>query len=104
MNQILSLPEKSIKRIVEQNKVLLVLKKYPSNFNHKKDVFIIEEETTGQIFGTIKVAGVYWRKQFFRFLLRWATHVAFIDGSLTSYMFSKKGFYVFQCYSYVAYK
>lgn len=104
MNAILTMSEKQISKITNDNKVLFVLKKYPSNFDPRHDVLIIENEDTSQIFGTIKVLGVYWRTGIFRFLWKWCKYVAFVSGSLTEYLFDKKGFYVFECYSYQAYK
>ena len=104
MNHILSLPEKNIKNLAERDKVLLVMQKFPSNFNHKRDVFILENEDSGLIYGTVKIARIYWREKFIHFMLKFSRDIAFIDGSLWSYLTSKKGFYVFQCYSLTAYK
>lgn len=104
MNAILTMSEKQISKIANDNKVLFVLKEYPSNFNHKRDVLIVEREGTSLIYGSIKVRNVCWRRGFFRFLWRWSKYVAFVSGSAFDYVFDKKGFYIFECYSYHAFK
>lgn len=104
MNAIMKMSEKNIGRITNDNKLLFVLKSYPNGFDAKRDVLIIENEDTSQIYGTLKVKKVYWRRGIFKFLWQWSKYIAFISGSFVDYVFDKKGFYVFECYSYQAYK
>ena len=104
MNHIISLPLKNIENIIREHKELLVLKKYPGTFNHKKDVLLLEDEETGLIYGTLRVAGTFWSNNILKLVIKFWKSIAYIDGNFLTYLHNKKGFYVFQIYSYQLYK
>ena len=104
MNQNFNLPKKSIAAIVTDNKPLLLRLDFPSNFDYRRDVLILTDEESGIVWGTAKLAGAYWRKDFIKFLIKHYSEIAHVQGSLLSYFGRKQGFFVMQVYSYQMYK
>lgn len=101
MNHNFNLPRKAIQSIVKENKPLLLRLDFPSNFDHRRDILILTDEDSGIVWGTAKLAGAYWRKNFIKFLIKHHNEIAHVQGSYISYLHRKQGFFVLQVYSYM---
>lgn len=104
MNHIIKLPKKAIENIFEKKNELFILKYFPSNFDHKRDSLIVEEEETGLIHGTMKIDSVYRNNSILKTLLQFHRQIAYIRGDFLSYIGRKRGYYVFHVYSVIRYK
>ena len=99
MNHNFNLPRKAIQRITEEKKDLLLRLDFPSCFDHRRDILILTDEDSGIVWGTAKIAKMYWSKNFTKFLMKHYKSIAHVQGRFVSYIHRKQGFFILQVYS-----
>lgn len=100
MNKTLYLPSKAINNIAFRGKTILLFKGYPEDYRTKKDALLIYNQDTGKYFGELKLDQVYNGKKFLIFLLYYYKHIAYIDGSIFSYLLPKVKYVAIEIHSY----
>lgn len=104
MDKTIYLPTKAINNITKTKKHIVFRQSYYQNFKPSKDALVLINADNLKTIGVLKTPIVYLCKNFIVNWWKLRKKIAYIEGSLWSYIFTKRPFFVYVFTNFVRYK